>query len=196
MGRRKQITDRELIETARAVFRESGHSASTREIARRAGVTQAVIFQRFKTKDELFFAAMSPQPPDLKALLGSEEEAAADVEVYLEAVARRLFDYFVVGAPSVLHLMTHPAFTAQVLAHAHEHLLAAQLGKKLAARLRRLQSRGLISEVEPRAAAETFIAALHSIAIFHTLAGSRTAMHETALHALVAVFWKGMSPRP
>ncbi|EKE96356.1 helix-turn-helix transcriptional regulator [Tolypothrix sp. LEGE 11397] len=33
-------------------------NASTRDIAKKAGISEAVIYQRFGTKEDLFFAAM------------------------------------------------------------------------------------------------------------------------------------------
>jgi AcrR family transcriptional regulator len=192
MGRPKTITDQELLAAARKIFREQGHAASTRDIASAAGVTQAVIFQRFQTKEELFFASMRPEPPDLAALLGEPAEAERDVPAWLRALAGRLLAYFAAGAPSMLHLLTHPAFHPRMLAEAHEHLLGAQLGQALAARFRALQKRGMISDLDPRAAAETLIAALHSAAIFHTLSG---ATHSPPpLGKVIEVFWNGMRP--
>jgi AcrR family transcriptional regulator len=49
MGRRKLVEDDELLAVARGVFVEKGIAASTREIARRAGISEAVIYQRHPT---------------------------------------------------------------------------------------------------------------------------------------------------
>jgi AcrR family transcriptional regulator len=49
MGRKKTISDDELLDVARRAFVDEGFAASTREIARRAGVSEGVIFQRFQT---------------------------------------------------------------------------------------------------------------------------------------------------
>lgn len=59
MARPKTIADADLLEAARAVFVQKGMGASTRAIARRAGVSEGVLFQRYATKQELFFAAMA-----------------------------------------------------------------------------------------------------------------------------------------
>src|ERR1035438_5507653 len=53
MGRNKSISDDDLLAAARRVFVEQGYAASTREIARRAGVSEGLIFQRFQTKEDL-----------------------------------------------------------------------------------------------------------------------------------------------
>ena len=47
---------------------EEGFGASTKAIARRAGVFEGVLYQRFANKDELFFAAMIPPPVDLSKI--------------------------------------------------------------------------------------------------------------------------------
>jgi Bacterial regulatory proteins, tetR family len=62
MGRRKLIEDHDLLAVARDVFVKRGFAASTREIARRAGISEAIIYQRHATKVHLFFAAMVPLP--------------------------------------------------------------------------------------------------------------------------------------
>jgi len=58
MARPITIDDTKLLETAREVFLELGASATTAEVARRAGVSQGSIFKHFPTKQELFLAAM------------------------------------------------------------------------------------------------------------------------------------------
>ncbi len=70
MGRRKTISNDEVLHFAREVFRQKGHSATTREIADAAGISEAVLYQRFGNKNDLFFAAMHPRVPDVNELLG------------------------------------------------------------------------------------------------------------------------------
>ncbi len=67
MGRQKTITDEAVLHVARTIFRDRGHTATTREIAQAAGISEAVLYQRFGSKDELFFAAMRPHGPDIRA---------------------------------------------------------------------------------------------------------------------------------
>src|SRR5215468_3810223 len=93
MGRQKTITDDEVLRIARTIFREQGHTATTREIAQAAGISEAVLYQRFGSKDELFFAAMRPQGPDIEPLLGPEDPRE-DALTYLHAVVVRLGEYF------------------------------------------------------------------------------------------------------
>jgi AcrR family transcriptional regulator len=58
MARTQSIDDETILTAAREVFLERGPSASTHEIARRAGVSEGTIFKRFGTKDELLIHSM------------------------------------------------------------------------------------------------------------------------------------------
>ncbi len=58
MSRPRQYTDEEILKVAAEVFLEHGASAPTALIAKRAGVSEGILFKRFKTKDALFSAAL------------------------------------------------------------------------------------------------------------------------------------------
>ncbi|MFC6591545.1 TetR/AcrR family transcriptional regulator [Deinococcus lacus] len=58
MARPRTIQDEDLRLAAREVFLEQGFSATTAEIARRAGVSEGSLFKRFATKEDLFEEAV------------------------------------------------------------------------------------------------------------------------------------------
>ncbi len=75
MARTPKITNQQILSAAREVFLEKGFGGSTLEIATRANISEASIFKRFSTKEELFFAAIGiPETPvwvkDLETLSG------------------------------------------------------------------------------------------------------------------------------
>ncbi|MEH2251471.1 TetR/AcrR family transcriptional regulator [Nostoc sp.] len=75
MARTSRITNQQILEAARQIFLQQGFGASTLEIAQQAGISEASIFKRFSTKEELFFAAMGiPEKPlwvnELESLCG------------------------------------------------------------------------------------------------------------------------------
>lgn len=196
MGRPKTIEDSRLLQAARRLFLEQGHAASTRDVAREAGISQSVLYQRFATKDELFFAAMLPPPPDLGVLLGDEADAERGAEAHLAEIAERLLGYFEEVAPLILHVVTHPAFRPRTLARAHDQVLHAELGEALAARIAALGRRGLAAPDDPRAAAEALVAAVHSMAMFHVHAGAHAGPPDHGrVRRLVHVLWRGLEPR-
>ncbi len=116
MGRNKTKTDAELLETARLVFLEKGFAASTKEIARRAGISEGVIFQRFSTKEDLFFAAMSSPLADVHQLLDHPPSTGRDL---LEKIVFSMIDYFRETLPVLISLMSHPSFRFEDFATHH-----------------------------------------------------------------------------
>ncbi|UBV44888.1 TetR/AcrR family transcriptional regulator (plasmid) [Deinococcus taeanensis] len=58
MARPRQITDAQIVEAAHEVFLEQGFGATTAAIARRAGVSEGTLFNRFASKEDLFVAAI------------------------------------------------------------------------------------------------------------------------------------------
>jgi len=107
MGRKKTVTDAELLGAAREVFVEEGFGASTKEIARRAGVSEGVIYQRFATKDELFFAAMIPPAVDLSQLFQNSRLKGRRL---VEKLTLAMLEYSRATLPVLLPLMQHPKF--------------------------------------------------------------------------------------
>lgn len=196
MGRHRTIDDTELLTIARRVFAAQGHAATTRDVARAAGISQSVLYQRFPSKDDLFFAAMLPDPPDLPTLLGVLDEWVSDGDAHLRGVAGRILAYFEQSMPVVLHLVTHPSFSAATVADLHERVLVPDLIAGLAARMRELAQRGLVAPVDATTAAETLISALHSLAMFAVIRepGIQVFPRER-LDQVMDVLWHGFGPR-
>jgi AcrR family transcriptional regulator len=63
------ISTEKLLEVARQVFLELGIRATTSEVAARAGIAEGTIFHRFRSKEELFRAAMNFDPDAALELL-------------------------------------------------------------------------------------------------------------------------------
>jgi AcrR family transcriptional regulator len=68
-GRPPIISNEKLLEVAREVFLELGIRATTLEVARRAGVAEGTLFHRFKSKEDLFRAAMQFDPDQALAFV-------------------------------------------------------------------------------------------------------------------------------
>ena len=77
-------------------------------LAREAGVSQGVLFQRFGTKDELFFAAMRLPAPDFDESLRRAETASPREGLVELAIAAG--EYLREQMPIVLVVLSHPIF--------------------------------------------------------------------------------------
>jgi len=102
MGRPRRISDGQVLAAAREVFLRLGPRATTRDVAEAAGVSQTVLFQRYRTKKSLYFAALlrSPIAPD--DLFGTRPESAGAAGPYLVALAIRMLDWLDAALPGSL----------------------------------------------------------------------------------------------
>jgi AcrR family transcriptional regulator len=80
-GRPLTLSNDDLLDAARAVFLARGLDATTAQIARRARISESVIFHRYKTKEALFTAVFERElviPPAFARLaeLAGEGEVA------------------------------------------------------------------------------------------------------------------------
>src|SRR5262245_48299735 len=191
MGRQKTITDDKVLHIARNLFRKHGHTATTREIAQAAGISEAVLYQRFGSKDELFFAAMHPQGPDLEQLLGPMDPPG-DALDYLRAVVGRLGEHFAEVIPLALHVITHPSFDPAKLAHAHPGgpaLLVPGLAERLAA----LARRGELAMPRTAVTARLLVGLAHDWALRRVHGATPQGIRD--LKDMVDVVWKGLRVR-
>ena len=150
MGRQKTISDEELLARAREVFVERGFAGSTREIARRAGVSEGVLFQRHATKADLFFAAMALPSVDLQALFDARFDSARD---QLASVTAAMIDYFRDSMPVLLPLLSPPVFEVEEFSRRHPDSPFGALRRGLVAFFARERESRRIGPVDPGAAA-------------------------------------------
>src|SRR5690242_5327599 len=107
MGRPQTISNDEMLAAARAVFLKHGVSGSTREIAERAGISEAALFKRFSTKAQLFLAAMAPPEPAIAGAIAKARTMKSPRQA-LTHVAEAVLDYFRSAIPMILPLVAHP----------------------------------------------------------------------------------------
>lgn len=104
MPRIPRITNQQILEAARQVFLQQGFGASTLEIAQQAGISEASIFKRFSTKEELFFAAMGiPEKPlwvnELESLCGK-----GDLKENLINICLQIMEFYREVLPRIMML--------------------------------------------------------------------------------------------
>jgi AcrR family transcriptional regulator len=168
MTRARTILDDTLLDAAREVFSRRGFAASTAEVARRARVSQGVLFQRYATKADLFFAAMVPPPVDLRSRIEGWL-AKRDMVWALEQLATALLDYFRSAVPVLMALAMHPDFDFEVFARRHPRSSLAALRADTVAFFEMARVRGFETERDPGATALLLIASTCGLALFERL---------------------------
>jgi AcrR family transcriptional regulator len=191
MGRQKTITDDEVLRVARDIFLAHGHTATTREIAQAAGISEAILYQRFGSKNELFFAAMHPQGLDVEQLLGPGDPSQ-DALPYLRTTVIRLGEHFAEIIPVALRVMTHPSFDPAQLARAQPGGPAA-LHEALARRLTSLARRGGLAMPHGAVTARLLVSVAHDWALRRVHGNAPRGVRE--LREMVDVVWEGLRPR-
>jgi AcrR family transcriptional regulator len=194
MGRPKLVKDDELLDVARNVFVEKGIAASTREIARRAGISEAVIYQRHPTKAHLFFAAMVPPASNVEELLAAPANDLSVVE-QLEGIALGMMKYFREVVPILMRLVTHPEFDVEKFAQRHPDSPFGRMHRGLMQYLESQRERESIVAENVGPAALTLFAALHSLAFLERLGVHGGKFDEATIRAMVRSLWTGLAPR-
>jgi AcrR family transcriptional regulator len=199
MTRPKTISDGELLAVARKLFRAQGHMVSTRQVAEAAGISEAILYQRFGNKDELFFAAMAPGAPDLEEILGPEEPEQ-DASTYLKGVAERMASYFGEVLPLAVRLLAHPSFDQKSLGRAQT--APEKLREGLVLRLKGFEARKGAPKGLRRGASEPLarliVSLTHDSAIGLVMSGRsprRTVGRDAELAAMVELVLTGAEVR-
>jgi AcrR family transcriptional regulator len=192
MGRNKTISDAELLDAARRVFVAEGFAASTKSIARQAGVSEGVLFQRFATKEELFFAAMIPPPADLNRLLHHPQVEGRSL---LKEITLAMTDYFRATLPVWIPLMSHRSFRFEEFAQRHPDSPMLTLRRELVAFMMEEKRAGRIGAVDPGAAALLVWSTAHTIAFFEHMGAHGGHIPPQLIGAAVDCLWAGMGPK-
>jgi AcrR family transcriptional regulator len=188
MTRPKTISDEAILAVAREVFRTQGHAASTREVARQAGISEAVLYQRFGTKDDLFFASMVPSAPDIEKLLGPDPPTK-DGRAFVHDVVLRMAAYFGEVIPLAIHVMIHPSFDRAAIERAQAG--PARLQEALVRRLRWFEAQGHIRKSSAVATARLLVSLAHDSALPGAARGA--AQRTSELASMAAIVWNGIA---
>lgn len=109
-GRPPVISTERLLEVARQVFLELGIRATTSEVASRAGIAEGTIFHRFKSKEELFRAAMNFDPDaEIESVVAQLSRAGdADLRQTLVEFAEHFIEMGRVALPVMMMSWSNP----------------------------------------------------------------------------------------
>jgi AcrR family transcriptional regulator len=191
MARPVSIQDNALLAAAAQVFLEHGYQASTALIARRAGVSEGSLFKRFRTKTELFLAAMDVQSRETewqeRLLAGVGRVPVAQA---LKGYGLHLLERLRTVMPRILMVTSsgmrfaenyHPTACPPPLQH------VALLTRYLQAE----QRAGRLRLAHPEIQADIFVGALSHCAFCETLFGRRAGSHKAYVRTLVENILQG-----
>ncbi len=202
MGRNPKITNDEILEAARQVFLDQGSGASTADIADRAGISEASIFKRFATKQDLFLAAIgitktptwvkkleSGTPnPEFKAEL---IEICGEILAFYQDVFPRVI---MMMSPMKLLLMSKQFIPPPIR---DSHLLAGFLQRAI--------DLGYLRPCDARTVAQALVGAVNNYAMTQafmkspkasTFVPSEQLKPEEFVRSTIDILWAGIAPEP
>ena len=203
---RKRLTKQErrvrILETAIDVFAEKGFAGGrTQEIAARAGISNALIFQHFESKQALYGAALehlfSAHP--LESEFESAQGASSDEEVLrgfaLHVIRHTREDPRIarLGLLAALEEGEHPRSLARAISppRALQDLLTGFFEERIQA--------GAFKAIDTRIVAALFVEAvfMHALERIAPITGSVLAFSdEEAVETLVSIFLDGLRSLP
>ena len=194
MGRTPQISDRAILDEARRTFIERGPHVSTTVIAGRLGISQATLFKRFPTKEELLLAALSP-PSEIswiaEAKNGPDDR---DPQLQLKEIAEKVLAFFKEMMPCMMVLMSSGISKDEVF---KQFDMPPPVKGKLTmtAWFQSAMDRDLIRKTDAETLAVAFLGSVQShVFLNHTSAshGYSTQKEEEYREAVVELFWNGI----
>jgi AcrR family transcriptional regulator len=199
MGRPTTIQDQQILAAARAVFLEHGASATTADVAQRAGVAPGTIFKRFKSKAGLFEAAMRldfGEPRWLRSI--TQRWDANDARGTLHIVGVEMINFFRELMPTMMMRWssgTQFGFPEELKSPGALPIRALQ---HLAAYLERQMEKNRLRKQDPEILARIFVGSIQSFVFFELLGRLHQLLPMTVdqyLAGVIEILWRGTSPK-
>ena len=186
-----------IIRSAAAIFGEKGFNGTkTREIAARAGVSEALIFKHFPSKEDLYAAILTEKSPlpGLLERIKTLAEQRKDVEVFT-----MIAETIVGGAPdqNLMRLILFSSLESHELSDMFFQNHIRHFFDVLASYIEQRIEDGAFQPVPPLVAARAFMGML----IYHRLLtvlfrAPLTQEPKDIVHTFVTVFMDGLTCQP
>jgi AcrR family transcriptional regulator len=198
MARPTTIRDEDILAAAREVFLEKGISATTAEVAERAGVSEGTLFNRFKTKYDLFKAAMveDGEPAWIRKL--AESVGKRDVQEALAESALAAIGFFRERLPLMMMAWSNQGMTGELpegLRQPNPPPLRAL--KALTGYFEAEMRAGRLRRHDPEICARMFSGSLMQYAFLEVVLAAHDELPlpaETFVRGLVHLIWTGAAP--
>jgi AcrR family transcriptional regulator len=163
MARPVSIDDDEILAAAREVFLEHGIRGTTAEVAQRAGVSEGSIFKRWKTKEDLFHAAMRKVPDDATFLVGLMDRVGkGDLREHLIEVGILMGHFFEKIVALHMHSFAHGTQADQESRWGPGEPAPIAGRRRLAGYFEAERHAGRLRNVDTDVLARTFIGSIYS----------------------------------
>lgn len=196
MARPRTISDEQILQTTRECFFEHGPSVATEVIAERLNVSPQALYKRFNNKQELMLAALAPsgRAPWIPLV-----EAGPNDQPFAEQLAEILHELaeFFVDISRRMSVLKWSGMDPRHLMARYDEAPPLTDIRVLAGWLERAAGRGLIREIDFRAAAMLMLTSMHGPAMLTDMLGQHPTGHSRNEYVdfMVEMLLQGMVPR-
>lgn len=194
MARPVQVSDDDILCSAREVFATQGPAATISCIAARVGLSQAALFKRFGTKENLLHRAFElPEPAWVQRVKEGPDARQADAQLREIGLEILTFARFIVPRVSVLK---SAGLRFEQIFKEHPEPPPVRAQRVLAGWFERAMARGLIRPSDPNVLAFAFFGPFQSRAFWLHMTGEATLpiSDEAFVASIVDVFYRGIAP--
>lgn len=189
----------QIVKVAMNLFARNGFTGTTtREIASKAGISEAVIFRHFKRKDDLYRAIIDLKCGDKKGetTLITRLEGKTGKDVFATVASYIITEHQ--KDDTFLRLLTYSALERHDLSKIFIKTKAMELLEFLQREIVKLVKRGVFRRVDPALAARAFIGMTVHYSVSQELYGLKTHFkrpNQKVVDTFVGIFFDGMMRR-
>jgi len=196
MARPVSIKDEDLLAAARAVFQERGIRATSSEVAERAGVSEGILFKRFRSKEMLFRSAMQAQTCDSDWVRELPNRAGqGDPRANLVELTSNLLEMFRRILPLIVMSLSNPEDHIGDLAKGESPPF--RVLRSLMAYLAAESTLGRIAPIDVEILARCLMGTVQNYVFFEAMLrarGEEPTPADTFVRRLVDSLWSGIAP--
>lgn len=196
MARPTTIRTGQILKAAQELFLEKGFGVSTADIARKAGVSEGSLFNRFPTKADLFRAAMGLPEFQIEAEMASLV-GQGDLRDNLARLMGMVLEFHRVLMPRVMMMWAQPGLNPlEMLKGDPEHNPPQQALNALAGYLSGEMEQGRLKPQDTDVVASMIMSSMHSYAFLEQI-GVRENTDRAAgkyIQSVIDVLMEGIAP--
>ncbi|AGA30385.1 TetR/AcrR family transcriptional regulator [Singulisphaera acidiphila] len=194
MGRKKGISEEQIVVAARRCFLTRGAGVSAADVARELGVSHTTLFNRFGTKEGLMIAALGL--PEKVPWVAALDAGPDDRPIYEQLVEHsKVISAYILELEEGLAVLQAAGISPAKTGWEHKgdppHVQAL---RALTTWLRRAQDRGRLAKCDVETLASTILGALHGWAFFTRVCGhpESAAAGERHVERFIDLLWNGI----
>jgi len=163
MGRKKEKSDEQILVAARACFVRLGPNVATSLISRELGISQATLFNRFKTKKELMLGALTHDTENKLLETLSRPPDGRPIRDQLHDIGTQALDFFRCFDPNI-EVLRAAGLTAEEVRQSFGSAPIRSCHDLLTTWIVRANAAGQLSDDDPRNLAIAYLGAIRNAA--------------------------------